>query len=399
MIRADLVKKGLLFAGTESSLYVSFDDGDHWQSLALNAPNTSYRDMVVKGNDIVVGTYGRSFWVLDDISPLRQIIPAKTSDPVVLYQPGTAVRVRRNVNGDTPFPPEIPHAVNPPVGALIYYQVNQPLSGLLTIEISDSTGKVVRHLSSAAIPPLNEPEPPIPNFWIEVPSPLPTSQGLNRINWDLRYDAPPAFSHGYDINANPGETPAGPLGPLALPGTYTVTLKVDGKVFKQPFVVVNDPRSPATLGDLRSQSKLQFAAYNGSLEAFDAYQSMTKLRSSITALLDTKLPEDVSKALTDFDTKLSALRGSAGGGRRGFGGAPGGARPAPSAVRVMGSLVTFVVTLDSGDMAPNETMIRTEASLIADLKQVKEGWATLKTKDLASLNALLEKRGLAKVSL
>ena len=114
MIRADTKKAGLLFAGTESSMYVSFNDGDDWQSLMLNLPNTSYRDIEIKDNDLVVGTYGRSFWILDDISPLRQMTPAIASEPVHLFKPGDAMRVRRDVNGDTPFPPEVPHGENPP---------------------------------------------------------------------------------------------------------------------------------------------------------------------------------------------------------------------------------------------------------------------------------------------
>src|SRR5262249_27241821 len=121
VVRADTKKKGLLFAGSESSMYVSFDDGDNWQSLTLNLPNTSYRDIAIHDNDVVVGTYGRSFWVLDDISPLRELTPDMASEPVHLFKPGDAIRVRRNVNGDTPFPPEVPHANNPPVGAIIYY--------------------------------------------------------------------------------------------------------------------------------------------------------------------------------------------------------------------------------------------------------------------------------------
>jgi len=128
VIRADTVKRGLLFAGTESSMYVSFDEGDTWQSLMLNLPNTSYRDIAIHENDLVIGTYGRSFWVLDDISPLRQMTPAVASEPVHLFTPGEAIRVRRNVNGDTPFPPEVPHAKNPPVGADIAL-FSGPLTG------------------------------------------------------------------------------------------------------------------------------------------------------------------------------------------------------------------------------------------------------------------------------
>jgi len=129
VIRSDTKRKGLVFAGTESSVYVSFNDGDEWQPLTLNLPNTSFRDMVVKDNDLVVGTYGRGFWILDDISPLREVQTAMASEPAHLFSPGEAVRVRRNVNGDTPFPPEVPHAQNAPVGALVYYYLGSQPTG------------------------------------------------------------------------------------------------------------------------------------------------------------------------------------------------------------------------------------------------------------------------------
>ena len=187
VIRADTKRGGLVFAGTESSTYVSFNDGDTWQSLVLNSPNTSYRDMVVKDNDLVVGTYGRSFWVLDDISPLRQVTADMVNQPSVLFKPGDAVRVRRNVNGDTPYPPEVPHALNPPVGALIYYYLGHDAGSKVLIEISDASGKVVRTMSSDPIKPTNDGPPPVPDFWIEKLSPLSMSAGMHRINWNLRY--------------------------------------------------------------------------------------------------------------------------------------------------------------------------------------------------------------------
>ena len=261
VIRADTQKAGLLFAGTESYMYVSFNDGDTWQSLALNQPNTSYRDAVVHGNDLVVGTYGRSFWVLDDISPLREITPAIAAEPAHLFKPGDAVRVRRNVGDDTPFPPEIPHAENPPLGAVIYYYLGSAPQGTITLEISDSAGRVVRHMSSAPIEPLKE-VPPNPDYWTEIPKPMPAEPGTNRVNWNLRYDSPPAFSHTWEINANPGETPASPEGPLVPPGVYTVKLTVDGKSYTQTVKVVNDPRSPASSNDIRAQYALQVNLYD-----------------------------------------------------------------------------------------------------------------------------------------
>ncbi|MFI5384546.1 MAG: hypothetical protein ACHQ50_00330 [Fimbriimonadales bacterium] len=413
VIRADTKKSGLIFAGTESFVYVSFNDGDDWQSLALNLPNTSYRDMVVKDNDLVVGTYGRGFWVLDDISPLREVA-ALMSDaehqlpfgkalmksvvlnmvsPVYLFKPGDAIRVRRNVNGDTPFPPEVPHAVNPPVGALIYYHLSsQP--GKVSIEIRDSSGRVVRHMSSDPLPPSNDPPPPVPDFWVEKPQPLPSSPGMHRINWNLRYDSPPSTSHNYEINANPGETPASPEGPLVMPGVYTVTLTVDGKAYKQTVTVKNDPRSPASASDLRAQHELQMKLYDGALQAWDGFHQVASMRANVSEIIKSNPAKELADAATAFDAKLTAVGGSAGGGRRfggGGGGGFGGGARVPTFAAVAGSMVRELGTLDSGDMAPNEPMNNACLAACKELKTVAANWAAINTKDLAAFNAVLAK--------
>src|SRR4029077_16162270 len=168
------------------------DDGDHWQSLQLNLPNTSCRDLVVHGNDLVLGTYGRGIWVLDDISALRQMGGTGGNGGTALFTPGDAIRVRRNVGNDTPFPPEVPHALNPPDGAIIYYSLaTRPLAPI-TIEVLDAGSAVVRHMTSGPVEAVKEAaRPPEPNFWIAPPFRLPAEAGGNRTNWDLRADAPP----------------------------------------------------------------------------------------------------------------------------------------------------------------------------------------------------------------
>ncbi len=397
VIRADTNRAGLLFAGTESAVYVSFDDGDHWQSLALNLPCTSYRDMVVKGNDLVVGTYGRGFWILDDISPLRQITPAFASEPVHLFKTAEAIRVRRNVNGDTPFPPEIPHADNPPNGAIVYYFLGARPSGDLTLEVRDSGGHIVRRLSSAALPALAEPPPPVPDFWVEKPAPLPAAPGLNRAVWNLRCDSPPTFSHSYEINANPGQTPASPEGPLVLPGVYTLTLTADGKTYTQTVSVKNDPRSPASAGDLREQSELQMSLCRCIQETWDDYHQITDLRSGLAKILMANPPAEVATAAHELDTKLSALGGSAGFGRRpgGGGGFPGGAAPAPRTfMTIHSAAVRQLNTLDSGDMSPGEALRKACTVTETDLQKTVKSWELLKTADIAAFNALLVKNSL-----
>ncbi len=165
VVREDPVQKGMLFAGSERAVYVSFDDGDHWQSLRLNMPATSIRDLVIKNDDIVVGTHGRSFWILDDITPLREISVRKASEEIMLYKPATAYRVRWSLNTDTPLPPDEPAGQNPPDGAIIDYYFNDNVVGSVTLDISDAHGSIVRHFSSED-KPYDIPKVNIPLYWI-----------------------------------------------------------------------------------------------------------------------------------------------------------------------------------------------------------------------------------------
>ncbi|HKE90600.1 MAG TPA: hypothetical protein VKB45_09700, partial [Gemmatimonadales bacterium] len=374
VIREDPKQRGLLFAGTESGVYVSFDDGDHWQPLQQNLPNTSYRDMVVHGNDLIVGTYGRGLWVLDDISPLRQMTAAVASEPVHLFTPGEATRLRRNVGNDTPFPPEVPHALNPPDGALIYYSLAAPPAGDVTLDVLDGNGIVVRHMTSAPAAPVKEAaQPPEPNFWLAAPQPLPKAAGLNRVSWDLRTDNPPAFSHSFEINANPGLTPASPLGPLVPPGAYTVRLTVAGKTYSAPVAVVNDARSPAITADVQAQYGLQAKILAGIRASWDGYQQVAAARAA--ALVDTvsTLPAVVVTAAKSLDSTLVAVGGNPEGGR-GFGGFRAGPPPPPTFVGVNGTLGGQVNALETGDMAPTPSMHAAYEATCRDLATAAATW-------------------------
>jgi hypothetical protein len=399
VIRADPVRMGLLFAGTESSMYVSFDDGDSWQSLALNLPTTSYRDITFKDNDLVVGTYGRGIWVLDDITPLRQLTPEIAREPVHLFAPGEAVRIRRNVNQDTPFPPEIPHALNPPDGAIVYYQLGARPAGEITLDVLDAVGKTVRHFTSAPVAAVEEAaHPPEPSFWIAKPQSLPVTAGLNRFNWNLRYDDPPAFSHSFEINANPGLTPPSPEGPLVAPGVYTLKLSVDGKSYTQPVTVKPDPRSPATLADVKAQSALAVRAYQGAKLSWEGYQQVNATRTSVSALT-TGAPAEVVTAANALLAKLNQVGGTPGGRRfgGGGGGGPTASTPAPSFVRVNGRFVGELNTLDPGDIAPTAAMLKTFAGACADLRSAVTAWKAVNDQDLATFNAVLVKNNLRAV--
>ncbi len=241
-VREDPVRRGLLFAGSERAVYVTFDDGDHWQSLRLDMPATAIRDLVIHDSDLVVGTHGRSFWILDDITPLRQLDARTISAAAVLFRPAGAVRVRWNRNPDTPLPPDEPAGKNPPDGAILDYYLKAAPTEPVTLTIFDGRGTVVRQYSSADVPVPPETTLNIPTSWIRPPQVLSAGAGMHRFIWDLHYPPPAALAHDYPISATTRDTPREPRGPWVLPGTYTVKLVVDGKTYTQPLTVRMDPR-------------------------------------------------------------------------------------------------------------------------------------------------------------
>src|SRR5262249_21976042 len=268
VVREDLVRKGLLFAGTELGVYFSLDDGDHWQPLLLNMPVTPVHDLVIKNNDLVTATHGRSFWILDDISPLRQMNSDATSASANLYKPAPAMRIRASTNHDTPLTPEVAAGENPPPGAIFYYYLKSPAQGEVKLEVLDGRGKLVRAYSSADKAFAPTAPPPFPNYWFRPPEPLSTAPGLHRFVWDLRYAAPPVSNRGYSMSTVFGRSvPAEPEGPQALPGAYQVQLKVDGRSYIQPFTVAMDPRVQATARDLEKQFALEGSLVEGIRQA------------------------------------------------------------------------------------------------------------------------------------
>ncbi len=250
-VREDPVRRGLLYAGTEDGVDVSFDDGAHWQSLQRNLPPTSVRDLIVHGDDLVVATHGRGFWILDDVEPLREIAAGRVTGALHLFTPAVAYRVRRDTNTDTPLPPEEPSGENPPVGAIIDYALASP-ARLLTIEILDGDGRVIRRYSSTAQARAPIPDLDKPNAW-EAPFERPSAQaGMHRFVWNLR-EAPPAVppaEQDLPISAVWERTPRVPQGALLPPGRYVVRIDADGHAASAPVTVLMDPRvhlSEATL--------------------------------------------------------------------------------------------------------------------------------------------------------
>src|SRR5262249_11510747 len=268
------------------------------------------------------------------------------------------------------------------------------------LEVRDAAGNVVRHFSSAPIPAINEPPLPVPNHSIATPRPMPTEAGTNRINWDIRYDSPPAFAHSYAISANEGETPPSPEGPLALPGTYTLKLTVDGKSYSQTVNVKNDPRSPATAGDLRAQHDLQMKLYDGIKTAYAGYTQVSATRTALAAIQKSNPPADVVAAIASLDTRLVAAAGAQPGqrGRGASTGNPGPVPEPPAFATINGTMIRQLETLDSGDMAPTDPQRAAYFVVCNDLHGRIASWAALNGKEITQLNALLTKNSLSPVA-
>jgi hypothetical protein len=239
-VRVDPKEPGLLFSAAEGNVYVSFDDGAHWQSLQLNLPHTSMRDIIVHGDDLVVATHGRGFWILDNIEPLRELARTPQWSGAHLFSPSLAYRVRRNTNSDTPLPPEEPHGTNPPDGAMIDYVLAGP-AARVTISILDARGTLVRRYSSDE----SAPAPvvfAVPAYW-EKPFVKPSvDAGMHRFVWDLHESPPASDAVDLPISANYENTPRVPQGALVVPGRYTVRLDVDGHTSSAPLEIAMDPR-------------------------------------------------------------------------------------------------------------------------------------------------------------
>ena len=287
VVREDPVRKGLLYAGTETSVYVSFDDGDRWQSLQLNLPASSMRDLDVHGDDLIVGTYGRSIWILDNVTPLRQIDARIVAADAHVFTPQPAVRVRWDMNQDTPLPAETPVGQNPPDGAIIDYYLKSQPAGPMKLTITDQQGEVVREYSSVA-PPKPALLPNVPEYWFAPPAVLATTPGMHRFAWNLRYANPKVLPFGYfggflkyieytlADHAIPGETPRDqPEGPLVAPGEYVASLTVGGKTYRQALTLKPDPRVRASQADLVDQLALAKQIMIGLAASYDAYYQVT----------------------------------------------------------------------------------------------------------------------------
>jgi photosystem II stability/assembly factor-like uncharacterized protein len=395
VVKEDPVRAGLLYAGTEHAAWVSFDSGDHWQSLQLNLPTASVRDMVVHGDDLVIGTYGRAFWILDDVTPLRQIGAEVSTADAYLYKPATTIRVRNDTDFDTPFPPEMTHGDNPPDGAILNYYLKSAPSGPVTIGIYDSGGQLVRELTS--VPPPSEPEPQlnIPNYWIERPHPLPTAAGMNRAVWDLRYTRPapigPYGTQAYPMSALYGATPPEPRGPLVAPGTYEARLSVNGRTYRQSFQVTMDPRLKASAQGIAEQRDLGLKIVAAMGVAYQANQQVADVHAALKAAGE-------AEAVTAMAGKVSAFggaptgRGGRGGG--GFGGRGGGGATS-NFTTIDGQFGSLMTTVEQADEPPTIAMRENYQESCKSLTEALAKWEELKKNDLATLNGTLGEHKIA----
>jgi photosystem II stability/assembly factor-like uncharacterized protein len=365
-VREDPKRKGLLFAGTETQVYVSFDDGEHWQSLRLNMPATSIRDIIVKDDDLVAGTHGRGIWILDDITPLRQMNADTAAAEVVLFKPQVAYRVRQNTNTDTPIPPDEAAGKNPPDGAIINYALKADASGAVTLEIVDAAGKVIRHYSSAdTVQPPDPATAPVPLYWYRAPQRLATTAGMHRFTWDVHYQSASGVAGGrggLPIAAVPYDTVPVPIAPWAAPGQYTVRLTVGGKSYTQPLTLKMDPRVKTPPLGLAQQFTLSKQLYDGMLDVQKALEEIRTVRDKASG--------------TPLDGQLAALAGQGGGG---FGGGRGGAPAGPETLNsISGSLNQLMGLLQGADVAPTTQLTAAVSERRAALATLMARWNALR---------------------
>jgi len=384
VVREDPKRKGLLFAGTERSVYVSFDDGENWQSLRFNMPATSIRDLIIKDDDIAVGTHGRGFWILDNITPLRQMSDAVNTR---LFAPQTAMRVRWNLNTDTPLPPDEPAGENPPDGAIIDYYLDRSAKDV-ELEIRDGKGNLVRRYTSKDQLPAVKDTNNVPAYWIRPPQPLSNESGMHRFLWDMHYQPVPGVAPDYPIAAVYGETAPIATSPWAAPGTYSVILKVDGKTYTEPLTVKMDPRVKTPEAELQKQFALSKALYDARLKLEPISQEL----NGISAQLDEAKKHGPKQALAaEIDTLNAKLSELAGVSNRRSGG--------QLSLGVINKLATVFDRLQEVDAGPTPNVEAATREVLNDSKEVLARWKTIEETDLPAIRQQFRQNGLPDLKL
>ncbi len=382
VVREDPVRRGLLFAGTETGVYVSFDDGRLWQSLQLNLPTSSVRDLAIEQGDLVAATHGRGLWILDDISLLRQLNAKVQPSHLFLFRPRTVYRFRRSTNTDTPLPPEIPQGQNPPAGEIVYYWLGRVPSKPVTLEILDAGGNVIRRYSSAETP-----RPPDPSqyavapYWMETPQALSARPGMHRFVWDLHYEAPRAVNRDFPITAILHGTPLGPQGPLAVPGRYQVRLTAGGATETQPFELRMDPRVRTPLEGLKAQLDLALKITGAMDRSYDALAEVNALRKRLAAAQERTGSELATRAAKLLAFRVDSL-----------------AVGNESLKAIHSELSSLLDAVESADVSPTITAQRTWGTLERELSRKMALWREIQKTHVPGLNLNLRQGDTGPVS-
>jgi hypothetical protein len=382
-VREDPRRRGLLFAGTERAVYVSFDDGENWRSLRLNMPATSVRDVIVKDDDIAVATHGRGFWILDNITPLRQFDAANQA--TVLFKPQTAMRIRWNLNTDTPLPPDEPVGENPPEGAMIDYCLAAAATGPVTLEIKDKKGTVLRHYASTDPMPTPDPKLKIPRYWVRQPEALPAQPGLHRFFWDMHLEPLKDVEAEYPMTAVFHKTAPHPTGPWVTPGDYSVVLTASGKSLTQPLVVKMDPRLKVTPAELAKQFDLSKALYETRATLLPIGKSFDSLVAEVTKAKERAGDKPIREKIEALYKKLETF------------GDPAPGRPGqPLHFDVLTKVDQLFGDLQEADAGPTPQVESAALAVQRDVKTATERWQTIPS-EVAALNVALEAAGTDKI--
>lgn len=368
-VREDPVRRGLLFCGTERAVYYSLDDGGHWRPLRQNMPSTAIRDLVIHDADLVVGTHGRSFWIMDDISPLRQA-EALHAEPVLL-RPHEAVRVRRSRNTDTPLPPEEPMGQNPPDGAILDYWLPEAPSGPVVLEIRNGRGDLLRRYASDDTPSQVDADSlNVPTYWIRRERVLSARPGMHRWIWDLHAGPLDVPDRGYPISAIFQDTPAEPIGLFVPPGSYTVRLLVNGKVSTQTLTVKADPRVKTPRTSLAQQYALAARLFEGVQQCGATIRDIAKAQKLLALRTGDRAAEDLSKRA---DTLLHGASPAPRAGRRA---APTGEA---NLEQTRGALAGLLDLVQSTDQPPTSQTREAATAQLSAARQLLHSWSALRS--------------------
>ena len=394
VVREDPARRGLMFAGTERAVHVSFDDGEHWQSLRLNMPATSIRDLIIKGDDLCVGTHGRGFWILDNITPLRQLNAKTANSNAVLFQPQTALRVRWNTNTDTPLPPDEPAGENPPDGVMIDYYLGSDTSGTVTLEIKNEGGETVRRYSSSDPMPIPDPTLAIPSYWVRPPQKLSAEPGMHRFLWDTRLTPVPGVRPDYPISAIYLNTPPAATSPWAMPGRYSIILTVNGRSYPQTLTLKMDPRVKTSMSDLAEQFRLSKLFYDQWLALAAIAESARPIRGQLVELRP-RIPEDLKQRFEALNEKFQAFGGGGGPGQ----GVPAAAGARATVISVTARLRTLFNVVDGVDAAPTPQVKAAAEDVFKDARSLQESWQVMKSQDIPAINQELKAKGLPVITI